>query len=65
MLFADVVIMSYQLMKNPQYFHIGHALKTHIKNGDERLRQNWVNAQLKVCSIFEKIKTIEDKKKKV
>ena len=51
--------MSYQLMRNPQYFHIGHALQNHIKDGDELYRQSWVNAQLRVCLKIEKIKIIE------
>lgn len=47
--YSDVVIASYQLLKNPQYFHIGHTARTHIRSREERSRWSWVNAQLKVC----------------
>ena len=35
-------------MKNPQYFHLGHAAKTTIKDYTAIDRLAWVNAQLKV-----------------
>eukprot|EP00026_Physarum_polycephalum_P002152 Phypoly_transcript_02157.p1 GENE.Phypoly_transcript_02157~~Phypoly_transcript_02157.p1 ORF type:complete len:976 (+),score=126.80 Phypoly_transcript_02157:57-2930(+) len=43
---SDIVLASYSLLKNKNYFNIGRVMEANIKKQEEELRHSWINEQL-------------------